>query len=104
MSEIEKTKAIKELTTTTLTAKKTVKKTEAVIYVGPAIPGVVSTGTVYNNGLTTMMQEVVEELPAIGTLIVPVSKVAETRRLLNIKNTPAAICYEKVLMYNKKGE
>ena len=50
--------------------KQAERKEKAVIWLGPAVAGVAMTGTVYLNGLTPQMQQLVTELPAAKKLLV----------------------------------
>lgn len=70
-----------------------------VIYLGPEIPGTVSRGTVFNNGLTAKLEEAAKELPALKMLLVPVKEAVTARK--NLKNTASAIsvCYKKAAEY-----
>ena len=51
------------------------KAQEAVVYIGPDIPGV-KQYTVYNNGLPDVLKEKREGLPFLKSLVVPVSRLA----------------------------
>ena len=83
--------------------KPTEKKT--VIYLGPAIAGVVVPGTVYNNGLTPQMETAVEEIPALRSLLVDIENAGRVRKAIKDPQSAAAICYQKVFDYaKKKGE
>lgn len=100
-------KTVKETTKEVTVQKNASKKAEpkTVVYAGPTIPGVVSTGTIYNNGLSAALQEAVKEEAAVGTMLVEVDKLAKTRAAIGRKDTPEAICYTKIEEYaRKKGE
>lgn len=79
---------------------------EVVAYIGPTIPGVIAANTILNNGMTKELAAVKKEVPAVGTLIVPMGKLAQARKQMEIKDSPERICYEKVQQYlaEKKGE
>lgn len=95
--------------------KKNVKKDEAegtpqmnhrepaMIWMGPAIAGVIIPGTVYRNGLTPSLEEAVKELPALGKLLVPTVAAAQVRKDLRNPQSAVSICYQKALEYAKKG-
>ena len=59
------------------------QKKPAVIYLGPAIPGTVSAGIVFKNGLTAQMEKAVKEEPALKMLLV---KFKQRCRLWNLEN------------------
>lgn len=74
-------------------------KREAVIYLGPEIPGIVSKGVVFNNGLTPQMESAVNELPALKTLIVPISETVRAKKELKNEVSAIGICYKKAIKY-----
>ncbi|MBO5145013.1 MAG: hypothetical protein J6C19_05700 [Lachnospiraceae bacterium] len=74
-------------------------KTEAVIYLGPEIPGTVSRGVVFNNGLTARMENAVKELPALAALLVPVHDVVKAKKELKEEVSAIRICYRKAEEY-----
>ena len=54
------------------------KAPEAVVYLGPTIPRLVSTGTVFAGGkLPEALENKANQVPALRALIVPVSQYAE---------------------------
>lgn len=102
----EKTAAVAN---TTEKSKKVVLQetvNEQVVYIGPTIPGIIVANTILSNGITKELADAKNEVPAIGTLIVPIRKLAYARKRLELRDTPESICYEKVLKYltEKKGE
>lgn len=93
-------------TTATKSAKTTAANTapSIMVYAGPTISGVVTANTVFNNGITTELQELALKVPAVKALIVPVEKLGESRAQLNNATSAISICYARVLEYTKKGE
>lgn len=77
------------------TAKVTQKKT--VIYIGPSIKNVVSTGTLYNNGLPKILKEEMVKQPVIKKLIIPVEDLSEAQRKLATPGSALATVYGKVI-------
>ena len=75
---------------------------EAKIYLGPVIPGAAVTGTVYKNGLTPQMKKAVDEVPAIGKLLVGIKDAAKARKELRDPASAVSICYEKAVEYAKR--
>ena len=86
--------------------KETVKESAnmARVYLGPIIPGVVVTGTVFKNGYPPQLETVVKTVPAINTLLVKPEEVAKIRQELKIKTSAASICYERMAEYVKGRE
>lgn len=73
------------------------KEKKTLVYIGPAIKGVVSSGTVYNNGVPeALIQEMVEQ-PVIKSLLVPVEELADARRELTKPGSALKIIYDKVV-------
>lgn len=96
---------------TSSTAEKSRKTAQAagneiVAYIGPTIPGVIAANTILNNGITKEIAAVKQDVPVIGTLIVPMRKLAQARKQMEVKDSPERICYEKMQQYlaEKKGE
>lgn len=53
------------------------------VYIGPNLPGgMLSSFTVFKNGLPAHVQEMVRQTPELADLFVPVSRLAEARRKL----------------------
>ncbi|BBF42003.1 hypothetical protein lbkm_0685 [Lachnospiraceae bacterium KM106-2] len=94
----------KSETKTVVKQKSVVKEVETKVYVGPTIPGVVTEGTIYNNGIPEVLDAVAKEEPAINSLIVKISYLAKARNELK-NNGPMSIFYAKALEYKeKKGD
>lgn len=74
-------------------------KREAVIYLGPEIPGVVPAGMVFSMGLTPQMEKALKEFPAMKKLLVPVGDVVDARKKLRNKMSAISICYERTAEY-----
>ena len=59
------------------------KTTEPVVYLGPAIPRLISHGTVFSDGkIPAYLEARAKKIPAIRGLIVPVSRYAEAAKEL----------------------
>ena len=74
-------------------------KKETVIYLGPEIPGVISTGTVLNNGLTPQTEKAVKEFPALKMLLVPVGNAVKAKKELKNEVSALSACYKKAAEY-----
>lgn len=83
--------------------KETVKPPVVKVYLGPIIPGVAVTGTVYSNGLPPQLAVAVEEVPAIDSLLVEPAQVAMARKALKTETSAISICYAKAVEYSKRG-
>ncbi len=75
------------------------QKRETVVYMGPEIPGTVSTGAVFCNGLPERLGEAVGEMPPLKMLLVPVGKIANAKKELKMEGSAIRVCYEKAAMY-----
>lgn len=92
MNKKEMESAVKETKTA---GKKEVNK-ETVVYIGPSIKNVVSTGTVYNNGLPARLAAEIEKQPAVKSLLVPVSRLAAVQGELSNQGSAVSLIYEKI--------
>ena len=77
-------------------------KTEPVVYCGPDIPHVARSFTSYAE-MPAALSEQTAKCPAISALIVPLSKMAETRRALKTPGTREAILYGHIQKYIQGG-
>lgn len=89
-------KTEKQETKTKQTVKSEVVQKKTVVYIGPTIKSVVSTGTIYNNGLPESLKKEIEKLPLIGSLMIPVDGLATAQKELATPGSALAIIYEKV--------
>lgn len=78
-------------------AKKEAVQQETVIYIGPSVKNVVTTGTLYNNGLPDILKKEMEKQPVIGNLIIPVSGLAAAQKELKTPGSALAVIYGKVI-------
>ena len=103
----EEKKSVKQEKAAVQTARGAARKNsvpDKVVYVGPAIRGVVQSGTVFNNGLPAALQKKIEENPVFGSLLVPVQELGKAKRELRDGATALSACYKKaVSVLNKKG-
>ncbi|MDR1516253.1 MAG: hypothetical protein LBS45_11215 [Synergistaceae bacterium] len=76
---------------------------EPVIYCGPSVPkGKIISGALYRGGLPKNIEAIVEKVPEIGRLIVPVGKLAETQRKTAVAGTEENRLYQVIL--SRRGE
>lgn len=78
------------------------KIVEPVVYCGPDIPRTARGFTTYAETPAPLKAHA-EKCPAISALIVPLSKMADTRRALKTPGTKEAILYERILKYIRGG-
>lgn len=71
------------------------KKT--LVYIGPSIKNVVSTGTVYNNGIPETLIQEMNKQPVLKSLLVPVEELADARRELAKPGSALTTIYNKVV-------
>lgn len=75
------------------------------IYLGPEIPGIVSSGRVFSNGYTRQVKKALEEFPVLDRLFVPVKDIVKAKKELKNENSSIYVCYKKACEYAaKKGE
>lgn len=74
-------------------------KKDAVIYLGPAIPGAAVHGTVYCNGLSPQLQAAIQEEPAINMLLVPIRAAAKVKKELKRESSAINVCFERAEKY-----
>lgn len=72
------------------------------IYCGPDIKGVVKSFTSFRT-IPPELKKAAEECPAVNNLIVPVSKIADTRKRLRIIGSVEQIYSSKITKYFMKG-
>ncbi len=77
-------------------AKREEARNEPVIYIGPSIKNVASTGTVYNNGLPDALQKEMERQQVLKSLVIPVSGLADAQREINTPGSAMNLIYGKV--------
>ena len=95
MSEAKKT-SVAPVQPETKTTKRTTQK-ETVMYIGPSIKNVVTTGTLYNNGLPEILKKEAEKQPAIKSLIIPMSELTAAQKELATPGSALKIIYDKVI-------
>lgn len=78
------------------------KQKEPVVYCGPNIRHVARSFTTYNEPPKALTEQA-EQCPAITALIVPLSKLAETRRSLKNPGSKEAILYGHIQKFLKGG-
>ena len=71
------------------------KKKEPVVYCGPDIPHVARSFTTYDE-VPEALSSLSAKCPGISSLIVPLSKMAETRQALKTPGTWEAILYKHI--------
>lgn len=83
--------------------KKKESVTENVIYLGPDIPNVVNSSTVFADGvLSDAVNEKIKELPILSNLFVPVSGMVEKVKELNNAGSFANTIYARIKAEIKK--
>lgn len=78
MSKVAKAEETEAATSETraVSATKEARAGEAVAYLGPDLKNVAINGTVYTGGLPEALKEKIKEVPALKSLLVPVSGLA----------------------------
>jgi len=76
------------------------KKSEALIYCGPSLPGgLLNKYTVYQNGLPAHLEEQLKECPSIKRLFVPVSIFPEVEMKIATAGSAENVWYQEILSY-----
>lgn len=78
-------------------AKRETVQKKTMVYVGPTIKNVVSTGTIYNNGIPEKLTKEITKQPVVGNLLVPVEELAAAQKELSIAGSALKIIYDKVI-------
>lgn len=73
------------------------------IYIGPSIKGV-STGTVFKGDLSPMLNEAIKDLPAIKELVIPVSEIVTSNKLLADPNSALSRFFDIAKKYKKENK
>lgn len=79
----------------------TAKKSEPIVYIGPAIYRTVMPGSVFLHGYTTALKKAAEKEPAISELLVPVSEVVKARNMLRDESSAMSACYRAAEAFNR---
>lgn len=69
------------------------------MYMGPSIPGIVKSKTVFIGGLPKDLTAVAEKVPAVNKLLVPVDRITETTKSLSEQGSVESVSYNKILKY-----
>ena len=72
------------------------KPQETVIYVGPAIPGIVSARSIFNNGLPEELKRLEERKPFLRMFLVSPEKMGFALAEIRKKGSAMNILYEKL--------
>lgn len=81
---------------------KPLKPVEPVVYCGPDIRHIAKSFTTYAEPPVTLTA-FAEKCPTVSALIVPLSKMAETRRALKIPGTREAVLYASIVNFIRGG-
>lgn len=100
--------AIKEEVTASepaINQEKKMETKENIIYLGPSIPNLISSSTVFKDGvLPEAVNEKIKELPMLANLFVGISKMVETVKELNKKDSSLNVIYSRVKTETEKRE
>ncbi len=72
------------------------KQPKQVVYVGPTIPSVVKTNTIFNNGIDERVAERIKSQPEIGGLLIDIYNLADAQRQIALKKGAFYSLYSKV--------
>lgn len=74
-----------------------------VMYIGPTIPKVATSNSIYSNGVPDGLAEKIKEIPSLSALVVPVERLAAAQRDMKNRQSAVGICYAQALAALKKG-
>ncbi len=75
---------------------------EPVVYIGPDIPDV-KQYTVFNNGLPATLVQKIADRPFFDSLVVPVTRLAQTNADLAKEGSALNVIYKKACMEDQRG-
>lgn len=96
MSEVKKEETGKQDWKGKTIVRQGTKQQETVIYIGPSIKNVVSTGTLYSNGLPEALKNEIAKRPLVASLVIPVSNLAAAQKELTVLGSALHTIYQKV--------
>lgn len=79
--------------------KQSVNGSGPLMYIGPTIPGLVATATVFNNGIPEAFTAKAQECLSLSELLVPIEKVAEKTKEIQKGVGATSVFYQKVCAY-----
>lgn len=88
-----------EATTTediTVVEKMAKKQPKQVVYVGPTIPGVIKTNTIFNNGIDERVAERIKSQQELGGLLIDINNLSDAQRQIALKKGAYYSLYSKV--------
>lgn len=88
-----------EATTTeevTVVEKMDKKETKQVAYIGPTIPGVIKTNTIFNNGIEERVAERIKIQTELGGLIIHINNLSDAQRQIALRKGAYYSLYNKV--------
>ena len=71
------------------------KKEVGMCYIGPTIPRVAQSNTVYKNGLPSQLEQWMEKYPVFRSLLVPVTGIVEVRREIREIGSEKNLVYQE---------
>ncbi|SHM81793.1 hypothetical protein SAMN02746066_03407 [Anaerosporobacter mobilis DSM 15930] len=86
----------KTLEESTSNEKVSKKQPKQVVYVGPTIPGVIKTNTIFNNGIDERVAERIMIQPELGGLLIDINNLSDAQRQIALKKGAYYSLYSKV--------
>lgn len=72
------------------------------MYIGPTIPGIVKANTIYVGELPDKLDKLIEELPIVNNLVVPIDALTKAKKALSELGSVENVAYKQVMTYRKK--
>lgn len=67
----------------------------ATAYIGPTIEHIVQTGAVFKGGYPPKLADLLEKEPFLTELLVPIEKLAESKKIIRIQDSNLNLLYRK---------
>lgn len=74
-----------------------IKEYEQVMYMGPAIRGIVKNGAVFTAGIPKKLEKLAEKKPIIRQLIIPLSEIVQAKKDLDTEGSVTSAAYDRIL-------
>jgi len=74
-----------------------IKENEQVMYMGPAIRGIVKNGAVFTAGIPKKLEKLAEKKPIIRKLIIPLSEIVQAKKDLDTEGSVTSAAYDRIL-------
>lgn len=96
-SQVAKTESVQSVT-----SEKKKPNTETLMYIGTSLSAIgLQQNALFKNGVPKAIEQHIEKCPAIGALLVPISRLSEARNSLKVKGTAEFMLNEQAVSYGR---